>query len=227
MPQLKNVVLVHGAWADGSSWAKLIPRLEAEGLHVTAVQLPLTSLADDAATVKRALDREDGPLVLVGHSYGGAVISEAGDHPKGTALVYVAAFAPGAGESLASLIASAAPSPLGDEVRPDANGFLKITPKGIAEDFAQDLTEPEQRLLLAAQGPLFAKSFESRNTAEAWRKKPSFYLIAARDRAINPELQKAMAKKINAETITVVSSHVPMLSQPDQVARFIKRAAGA
>src|SRR5882724_12963880 len=128
---VRNVVIVHGAWADGSSWSKVIPLLLAKGLRVTAVQLPLTSLKDDVATVKRALALEDGPTVLVGHSYGGVVITEAGNDPKVSALVYIAAFAPDAGQSVGSLGASAEPVPMGAEARPDAHGFLKITEAGV------------------------------------------------------------------------------------------------
>jgi pimeloyl-ACP methyl ester carboxylesterase len=134
-----SVVLVHGAWADGSSWSKVIPLLQAKGLHVVAVQNPLTSLADDVAATKRAIALQDGPVVLVGHSYGGAVITEAGNDPKVVGLVYVAAFAPGDGESVASISKPYPAAPLGAELRPDSQGFLSITPKGIAEDFAQDL----------------------------------------------------------------------------------------
>ena len=136
---LRNIVLVHGAWADGSSWDKIIPLLEEKGFHVTAVHLPFTTLADDVAAVKRTLDLQDGPVLLVGHSYGGAVITEAGNDPKVAALVYVAAFAPDAGQSAGDQN-NEFPAPPGDkEFRPDANGFLKVTDEGIAEDFAQDL----------------------------------------------------------------------------------------
>ena len=225
MPSAKNVLLVHGAWADGSSWSKIIPKLEAKGLHVTAVQLPLTSLADDAATVKRAIALEDGPVLLAGHSYGGAVITEAGGDPKVTGLVYVSAFAPDAGESAGSLLGSVPPSPMGAELRPDANGFLKLTKAGVFDDFAQDLTTGEKDILFAAQAPTSGKSLGGTVTTPAWKTKPSWYVVAANDRAIPPELEATMAKKIKAETISVASSHVAMLSQPDTVAAFIIRAA--
>jgi pimeloyl-ACP methyl ester carboxylesterase len=221
----KNVVLVHGAWADGSSWAKVIPKLEAKGLSVTAVQLPLTSLADDVATVRRALALEDGPVLLVGHSYGGAVITEAGNDPKVTGLVYVAAFAPDAGESAGSLGNTVAPAPLGAEVRPDANGILKLTRTGVLNDFAQDLSAGEKDILFAAQAPTSGKSLGGTVTTPAWKTKPSWYIVAANDRAIPPNLEMTMAKNIKAETTTVTSSHVAMLSQPDKVAAVIVRAA--
>ena len=150
---VRNVVIVHGAWADGSSWSKVIPLLQAKGLHVVAVQNPLTSLADDVAATKRAIALQDGPVLLVGHSYGGVVITEAGNDPKVVGLVYVAALAPSEGESVASVTKPFPPAPLGSEVRADAEGFLTVTPKGIAEDFAQDLPDKEKQLLTATQGP--------------------------------------------------------------------------
>jgi len=150
---VSNIVLVHGAWADGSSWSKVIPQLQAKGLHVVAVQNPLTSLADDVAATRRAIASQDGPVLLVGHSYGGAVITEAGNDPKVIGLVYVAAFAPSDGESVASVTKPYPPAPLGSEVRRDAEGFLTLTPKGIAEDFAQDLPGKERQGLTATQVP--------------------------------------------------------------------------
>src|SRR6478609_952964 len=140
---VRNVVIVHGAWADGSSWSKVIPLLQAKGLHVVAVQNPLTSLADDVAATKRAIALQDGPVLLVGHSYGGAVITEAGNDPKVARLVYVAAFAPGDGQSVNDLGKSCPVPPGAGAAKPDASGFLTMTPKGIAEDFAQDLSDAE------------------------------------------------------------------------------------
>ena len=223
---VKNIVLVHGAWADGSCWSKVIPLLAAKGLSVTAVQLPLTSLSDDAATVKRAIALEDGPAVLVGHSYGGAVITEAGVDPKVAGLVYIAAFAPDAGESAGSLLASVPPSPLAPEGRPDANGFLKLSRKGMFESFAQDLTEIEKGVIFAVQGPVSVNALGGNVTKPAWRTKPSWYMVASNDRAIPPDLEVSLAKKIGAkETISVAASHVAMLSQPGKVADWIVKAA--
>ena len=156
MAKSSDVILVHGAWADGSSWAKVIPLIAAKGHPVIAVQLPLTSLGDDVATVKRAIALASGPIILVGHSYGGAVISEAGNDPKVEALVYIAAFAPDAGESAGSLGASVEPAPLGAEVRPDAQGYLKLTQSGVSDSFAQDLTRHGKA------GPLFRPVANSR-----------------------------------------------------------------
>lgn len=222
---VKNVVLVHGAFADGSSWSKVIPLLEAKGLHVVAVQNPLTSLADDIAATKRAIASQDGPVILVGHSYGGVVITEAGNDPKVVGLVYVAAFAPAAGESVASVTKPYPPAPLGGELRPDAQGFLSVTPKGIAEDFAQDLTVAEQKLLTATQGPTNAADFGGTVTTAAWKTKPSWFVIAGNDRAIPPELEKAEAAAIKATSITLPSCHVVMLSHPAEVAKMIEQAA--
>jgi pimeloyl-ACP methyl ester carboxylesterase len=223
---VKNVILVHGAWADGSSWSKVIPLLNAKGLNVVAVQLPLTSLADDAATVKRAVALEDGPVLLVGHSYGGAVITEAGNDPKVSGLVYVAAFAPDDGQSAGSLGATMAPPPLAAEVKPDSEGFLKLSKNGIYESFAQDLSASEKAILYAAQAPTNAKSLGGNITNAAWHSKPSWYIVASNDRAIQPDLEASMARKIHATTTTVASSHVPMLSHPDAVAAVIEHAAG-
>src|SRR5712672_4769504 len=222
---VRNIVIVHGAWADGSSWAKVIPLLQAKGLHVVAVQNPLTSLADDVAATKRVIALQDGPVLLVGHSYGGVVITEAGNDPKVVGLVYVAALAPSEGESAASITKPFPPAPLVSEVRADAEGFLTLTAKGIAEDFAQDLPENEKQLLTATQGPTAAAVFGATVTTAAWKSKPSWSVIASNDRAVSPELEKAEAAAIKATSITVPSSHVPMLSHPNEVADLIEQAA--
>jgi pimeloyl-ACP methyl ester carboxylesterase len=221
---VRNIVIVHGAWADGSSWSKVIPLLQAKGLHVVAVQNPLTSLVDDVAATKRAIALQDGPVLLVGHSYGGVVITEVGD-PKVVGLVYVAALAPSEGESVASITKPFPAAPLGSEVRADAEGFLTVTPKGIAEDFAQDLPDSEKQLLTATQGPTAAAVFGATVTTAAWKNKPSWYVIASNDRAVAPELQKAEAAAMKAASITIPSSHVPMLSHPKEVADLIEQAA--
>jgi pimeloyl-ACP methyl ester carboxylesterase len=221
---VKTVLLVHGAWADGSSWSKVIPLLEARGLHVVAVQIPLTSFADDVAATQRALALEDGPVLLVGHSYAGAVITEAGNDPKVAGLVYVSAVAPDMGESAFGLITSV-PTPIDAELRPDNSGFLKVTPKGIAEDFAQDLSPKEIEVLIATQTPVSVAAMKAEVTNPAWKSKPSWYIIAANDRAISPELEATQAKRIGATTTTVSSSHVIMLAQPSKVAAVIFEAA--
>jgi len=182
---VKTVILVHGAWADGSSWSKIIPLLEAKGLHVVAVQIPLTSFAEDVAATQRAIALEDGPVLLVGHSYGGAVITEAGNDPKVAGLVYVSAVAPDKGESTLGLISSVQ-TPIGPELRPDKSGFLKVTPKGIAEDFAQDLSAKEIAVLTATQVPVNVAAMKAEVTNPAWKSKSSWYIIASNDRAISP-----------------------------------------
>ena len=222
----KNVVLVHGAWADGSSWDKVIPLLEAKGLHVVAVQLSLTSLDNDVDTVRRALALQDGPVVLVGHSYAGAVISIAGNDDKVAGLVFVAAFAPDEGESVFSITKPYPPAPIGTELRPDSQGFVSVTPKGITDDFAQDLSECEKKLLVATQGPTNISCFRTNlPVAAAWKKKPDWFVVAADDRVIPPDLERAEAAAMNATTITLDSSHVVMLSHPKAVADVIEQAA--
>jgi pimeloyl-ACP methyl ester carboxylesterase len=221
---VKTILLIHGAWADGSSWLKIIPLLEGKGLHVVAVQIPLTSFADDVSATQRAIALEDGPVLLVGHSYGGAVITEAGNDSKVAGLVYVSAVAPDKGESTFGLITSV-PTPIGAELRPDKSGFLKLTPSGIAEDFAQDLSAQEIAILTATQIPTSVAAMKGEVTIPAWKSKPSWYIIAANDRAISPELEAAQAKKIAAITTTVPSSHVIMLAQPSKVADVIFEAA--
>jgi pimeloyl-ACP methyl ester carboxylesterase len=220
-----NIVLVHGAWADGSSWAKVIPILEKKGFHVTAVQNPLTSFADDVAATKRIIDAQDGPVLLVGHSYGGAIITEAGNNPKVVGLVYVAAFAPDTGESSGGLAKPYGPTPGVTELRPLADGFLVLTPKGVREDFAGDLSPAEKDLLLATQTPTQGAVLGATITTAAWHAKPSWFVIAANDRMISPEQERATAKRMNSQTLTLPTSHVPMLSKPKEVAEFICTAA--
>ena len=221
----KNIVLVHGAWADGSCWSKVIALLQAKGLHVVAVQNPLTSLAGDVAATKRIIALQDGPVMLVGHSYAGVVITEAGNDPKVVGLVYVAAFAPGDGESINSVSKPYPPAPLGGELRPDAQGFLTATPKGIAEDMAQDLPASEQQILTATQGQTSVSVFGATVTKAAWKSKPSWAVIAGNDRAIPRALEKDEAAAIKATSITVPANHLAMLSHPKEVAELIEQAA--
>jgi len=222
-----HVVLVHGAWADGSSWSKVIALLQAKGINAVAVQLPLTTLSGDVATVKRAIALQDGPVVLAGHSYGGAVITEAGNDPKVVGLIYVAAFAPDAGESVGSVSKPYPPAPLGAELRPDAEGFLSISPKGFAEDFAQDLPAKELKVLWAAQGPTNAAVFGAPISNAAWKTKPSWFVVAEEDRAIPPALEKAEAARMKATTINVAASHLVMISHPKEVADLIEKATAS
>lgn len=222
---IRNVVLVHGAWANGSSWSKVIPLLVARGLQVTAVEIPLTSLADDVATVQRALDLETQPVLLVGHSYGGAVITQVGNHPNVAGLLYVAAYAPDDGESALSL-ANAYPTPVGKELRPDPSMmFYKLSAKGIYEDFAQDLSPVEKLNLFVTQGPTAGAALGSPISGPAWRSHPTWFIVAAQDRIISPRLEAMEAARMKATTITLNTNHVAMLSEPIRVAEFIARAA--
>jgi len=227
MSGVKNVVCVHGAWADGSSWSKLIPLLQAKGLHAVAVQNPLSSVAEDVASTNRLIDAQDGPVLLVGHSYGGAVITEAGNNPKVAGLVYVAAFAPEEGETLGGLAQGFPPTPLFGEIQPIADGYLLLTPKGVREDFAQDLTLAEQALVLATQGATQGAILATPIKKAAWHTKPSWFVIASNDRAISPEQEASTAKRMGAKTLTLASSHLPMLSHPQEVADFVIEAAGS
>ncbi|MGA3194205.1 MAG: alpha/beta hydrolase [Terriglobales bacterium] len=222
---VKTVVFVHGAWADGSSWSKLIPILQSKGLHVVCVQNPLTSFADDVAATKRIIDAQDGPVLLVGHSYGGAIITEAGNNPKVAGLVYVAAFAPDQGESAASQGKPYGPTPGLGELRPIEDGFLILSQKGIQEDFAPDVTAEEQMIMVATQVPTQGAALAGTISAPAWRNKPTWFVIASNDRMISPKQEKDSAAKMNAKTLTLPTSHVPMLSRPKEVAAFISEAA--
>jgi len=225
-PAQKTVVLVHGAFADGSSWDKVIPLLQAKGLKVVAVQNPLTSLADDVAATKRVIDAQSAPVVLVGHSWGGTVITQAGADEKVAALVFVAAFAPDEGQASSELGKDGPPPPGSASIRPDAAGYLYLTPEGVAKDFAQDLPPAQTKVMAATQGPISAKAFDEKVTAAAWKTKPSFYIVAEKDRMIQPDLERAMARKMKATTTALPTSHVPMQSRPKEVAAVILAAAG-
>jgi pimeloyl-ACP methyl ester carboxylesterase len=222
---VKNIVLVHGAFADGSSWSKVIPLLQAKGFHVTSVGIPLTSFADDVAATKRAITAEDGPVLLVGHSYGGVVITEAGNDPKVVGLVYVAAFAPDANGTITEISKPFPPPPGATKVKPLTDGFILLTADGIETAFAQDLTKEEKALLIAVQPQTASAIFEAKPTAAAWQNKPSSYIVASNDNMIAPEQEKSMAKQINATTTVLPSSHVAMLSHPKEVAKVIEDAA--
>ena len=220
-----TVVLVHGAFADGSGWDKVIALLQARGLAVVAVQNPLTSLADDVAATRRVLDAQTGPVVLVGHSWGGVVISEAGTHERVKSLVYVAAFAPSEGQSANDLGKGYPAAPGGAFIVQDKAGFLTISPEGMARHFGQDLPAAETRLMAATQGPIRASSFDEKPTAAAWKTKPSWFVLTQNDHMLPPALQRDMADKIHAHVVNLPTSHVPQLSEPAQVAEAIIAAA--
>lgn len=223
-----SIVLVHGAFADGTGWQKVIPLLEKKGFLVTAVQNPLTSVTDDIATTKRTIESQQGDVVLVGHSYGGAVITGAASgSTKVKALVYVAAFAPDEGESVGGLIESHPPTALGTSLVPDSAGFLYIDRAKFREVFAQDVTEVESTVMAATQKPIFGGSFGDKFTAPAWRTIPSWYVVSAQDRAINPDLERFLAKRMNATTTVLEASHVSFISQPEKIAAAIEAAAAS
>ena len=220
-----TVVLVHGAFADGSSWDLVIPLLQAKGLKVVAVQNPLSSLADDVAATQRVVDAQTGKVVLVGHSWGGTVITQAGTSDKIKALVYVAAFAPSEGEATATLGKDyAVPAGIAT-LQMDAGGYLWLPTDSVAKNFAQDVSPATAALIAATQGPISAKAFGDTTTVAAWRTKPSYYIVSTNDRMIAPELEQAFAKKINAITTSLPTSHVSMLSQPEKVAEVIFAAS--
>lgn len=226
MPKgVKNIVLVHGAFADGSSWSKVIPRLQAGGMNVIAVQNPLVSLEEDVAATKRAIAILEGPVLLVGHSYGGIVISEAGNDPKVAGLVYVCALIPNDGQSVQDVVSAFPPAPGSAEFRQDASGFLSLSAKGIHSHFAQDLTAAERNVMVATQTPWAAQATMTKVASPAWKMKPSWCIIGTEDHMVPPQLARAEAKMIKAKTIELPSSHVPMISQPEKVAEVILKAA--
>ena len=222
-----SVVIVHGAFADGSDWAKVIPLLQAKGVKVTAVQNPLTSLGDDVAAARRAIDSQPGKVVLVGHSWGGTVITEAGQNDKVASLVYVAAFAPDAGKSTAETGEGYPAAPGSKRFVADREGFLSLPEAAMREDFAQDVPAAQAALMTATQGPIQAKAFAEKVSGAAWNTKPSWFIVSARDRMIDPGLMRAMARKIGAKTTELPTSHVPQQSQPAEVAKVILEAVAA
>lgn len=226
-PAQPSVVIVHGAFADGSDWAKVIPLLQAKGIRVTAVQNPLTSLADDVAATRRALDNQPGKVVLVGHSWGGTVITEAGAHDKVASLVYVAAFAPDAGQSSGEL-GKGLPTPPGiGKLFVDKAGFASLPPAALKEDFAQDVPAVQAAVMAATQGPIAMKAFDDKTTVAAWKNHPTWYIVSKNDRMIQPDLERAFAKKMGAKTTELATSHVPQQSRPQDVAKVILEAVAA
>jgi pimeloyl-ACP methyl ester carboxylesterase len=221
------VVLVHGAFVDGSGWEKVYGILTRHGYAVTVVQNPTTSLADDVAATKRALAAQPGPVILVGHSYGGMVISEAGNDPKVASLVYVAAYVPDQGESLQTLLAAAPPDAAPVPILAPVEGFLSLDREKFAASFAADVKPAQANFLASSQVPCGVQAVGSPITTPAWRAKPSFYLVTKNDRMISPTQQRQMAKRAGATVADVESSHAVMLSKPDAVAALIERAAAA
>ena len=222
--EIKNMVIVHGALADGSGWRKVAEILQQRGFNVTVVQEPITSLKDDVAATNRVLDLQDGPSLLIGHSYGGMVITEAGNHANVAGLVYVAAFEPDKGESLVSL-ASSKPA-AGTSIRETKDGnYLYLDPANFAADFAADLPKEDAAFLSRSQVFASKEAFTSKVTEPAWQTKKSWAIVATQDRSINPDLERDMAKRAGSETIEIEASHAVFASQPDKVADVIAKAA--
>ncbi|GAB3373067.1 alpha/beta hydrolase [Lysobacter rhizosphaerae] len=223
-----TVVLVHGFWGGAAHWSKVILALARKGYHdLRAVELPLTSLADDAERTRKMVAQVSGPVVLVGHSYGGAVISQAGDLPNVTALVYIAAFAPDAGESPGGITQQHPPVAV-PNLAPDSDGYLWIKPDKFHESFCQDLTANEALVMAVTQKAPLASTFGDAVTAPAWKSKPSWYQLSSEDRMIAPENQKRMSARLGArKVITLAASHASLASMPEEVAALIDEAAMA
>ena len=225
-PDNATVVVVHGAWADGSSWQAIVGPLEDHGLNVIAAPIPLTSLSDDAAALKRTIARTQGPVILAGHAYAGAVIATANDE-RVKALVYVAALAPDEGETVAQVFYKDETHPKAPQLAPDADGFIWMPDEGFANAFAQNATEEQLALCKAVQRPISAKSIQERAPAPAWKTKPTWYLVAEEDRMINPKTQRFMAERMKATVRSFAVDHTPLLTAPDNVVDIIVEAARA
>ncbi|NQX40804.1 Pimeloyl-ACP methyl ester carboxylesterase [Pedobacter steynii] len=223
--EIKNVVLVHGAFADGSGYKALYTVLTKKGYHVTVVQNPLSSLEDDVKATQVVLDKQDGPVILAGHSWGGTVITEAGNHPKVAALVYIAAFQPDNGESTIQWLQTAPPAPENGVLAPDDKGIVYYDKAKFHKGFAADISKEEADFMYASQGAFYAKGFITPVTHAAWRDKPAYGLIATEDKSIAPEIQHAMYKRSNTKVTEVKGSHVIFMSQPEKVASVIIEAA--
>lgn len=223
-PQVKNVVLVHGAFADGSGWRGVYDELTRKGYRVSVVQNPLTSLKDDVAATRRILARQDGPAILVGHSYGGTVITEAGVDKNVAGLVYVSALAPDAGESTGDQF-SEIPAPPEFVIEPGPDGFGFVNLKKFKLGFADDTSDADAAFLRDSQVPINMAIFGAKVTQAAWRTKPSWFIVATQDKAIAPKLLRTQAERIGANTVEIEASHVPFITKPKEVAAVIEKAA--
>jgi pimeloyl-ACP methyl ester carboxylesterase len=223
-----NIVLVHGAWADGSSWSSVIEQLQAEGYHVTAPQFPLTSLTNDVARLRQVLDFQDGPTIVVGHSYGGQVMTALGtDAPNVVGLVYIAAFALDQGESLGALLSQGPVTPALAHLFTDKQGFGWLSEDDFVNHFAADVDPTKAKVMYAVQQALAGSAFTDVIAAPAWRTLPSWYLVATNDEAIPPDAERQFANRMGATTVEVPSSHVPMVSHPKDVVELIESALDA
>jgi pimeloyl-ACP methyl ester carboxylesterase len=225
---VQNIVLVHGAWADGWCWRAVIERLQADAYQVAAPQFPLSSLADDVARLREVLDRQPGPTIVVGHSYGGQIITGLGaDAPNVIALVYIAAFALDQGESLGALASQGPPAPAIAHQLVDKRGFAWLPEKDFVEHFAGDVDPKKAKVMFAVQQPLSGSTLGDVVGVPAWKSLPSWYLVATKDEAIPPDVQRLFAKRMGATTVEVPSSHVAMVSHPAETAALITQAARA
>jgi pimeloyl-ACP methyl ester carboxylesterase len=222
---VKNIVLVHGAFADGTSWGRVIPILEQRGFHVTAVQNPLTSLKDDADATRRMIALQNGPVILVGHSWGGAVISEVGDDPKVAGLVYVAAYAPEIGRSANQTSEPFGPTQGQKAIKVDAQHFASMSEEGIMNAFADGLPMADRRLVLAVQGQIYGPMFDEKLNHAAWKSKPSWHVISMKDHTLSPAMEEDGAKRSRGVAVRLPTCHVAMLQEPEKVADVITEAA--
>jgi Predicted hydrolases or acyltransferases (alpha/beta hydrolase superfamily) len=221
-----NIILVHGAWADGSSWEGVIPYLQEEGYNVTAPQFPLTSHEDNIARLREVLDLQTGPTLIVGHSYGGQIMTGLGtDMSNVTGLVYIAAFGLDEGESLGALLSQGSPSPALAHLNIDDRGFAWIPQKDFVEHFAADVDSVKAKVMYAVQQPISGSAFDDKMGTPSWKTHPSWYLVTKNDEAIPPEAQRIMAQRMGANISSIESSHVPMVSHPEKVAQLIMNAA--
>ena len=225
-PENATVVVVHGAWADGSSWQAILGMLEEHGLNVIAAPIPLTSLSDDAAALNRTIARTRGPVIVAGHAYAGAVIATANDE-RVKALVYVAALAPDEGETVAEVFYRDEAHPKAPQLAPDAEGFIWMPDEAFADAFAQNATDEQIALSKAVQRPISVKSIQEPAPAPAWKLKPTWYLLAEQDRMINPKTQRFMAERMKATVKAFAVDHTPLLTAPEKVADVILEAARA
>jgi len=223
-----NIVLVHGAWADGSCWSGVIERLQAGGYTVTAPQFPESSLAADVARLRQVLDRQDGPVIVAGHSYGGQIMTALGTGaPNVAGLVYIAAFGLDEGESIGGLLAQGPPTPALAHLDIDSHGFAWLPEDDFVKHFAADVDPARARVMHAVQQPLAASTLQDVMGVPAWKSRPCWYLVASDDQAIPPDAERQFAKRMNATTVEVTSGHLAMISHPDEVARLIETAAEA
>jgi pimeloyl-ACP methyl ester carboxylesterase len=228
MSVLKNasIVVVHGAWADGSSWEPVIRALQKKGFNVVAAPIPLTSLSDDAAALKRTIERTQGPVILAGHAYAGAVVGTASEE-RVKALVYIAALAPDDGETVAQVFYRDEPHPNAPKLSPDGDGFIWMPDASFEQAFAQNATSEQIQLCRAVQRPIALKSIQEKVVAPAWRTRPVWYLLAEQDRMINPKTQRFMAERMKATVRSFGVDHTPLLTAPDKVVEVILGAAQA